>query len=380
MKGSLQIKNNRYYAVFRVGGKQKWVALKIEAKRGNKRKAENALNELIAQYKDNPNIFNKILFVEYAEKWLKSVKSQVDNITYESYKQHVEKHFIPYFKPLNLYLQDIDISHIEQYYNYKTVSGRLDGKEGGLGHATVKRHSIVLNLIFKRACYEQLITRNPCEYAKVPTANKTVKKVEYYTTEQCNKLLGITSGTPLYNMIYLTFIYGLRRSELMGLRWCDIDFKKETITIQHTAVTNGIVERKDKTKTLSSNRVYPLLQDIKKILLDIQEKQAEYKRLFGNCYVVSDYVFTKENGEPYFPDYPSKRLHKVLQANNLPHIRWHDLRHSCASILIEKGWNLKDISEWLGHSDISTTMNIYGHISIRHKKEISKELCGLLEN
>ena len=166
----------------------------------------------------------------------------------------------------------------------------------------------------------------------------------------------------------------------MGLRWCDIDFKSNTITIQHTAVINGIIERKDKTKTSSSNRVYPLLPDIKKILLNIQGEQAENKRLFGNCYSVSDYVFTKENGEPYFPDYPSKRLHKVLQSNNLPHIRWHDLRHSCVCMLIDKGWHMKDISEWLGHSDISTTMNIYGHISIEHKKEIAQDLYGLLEN
>ena len=90
VKGSLQIKNNRYYAVFRTDDKkQRWISLKIEAKRGNKRKAENALNELIAKYNENPNMFNKILFVDYAEKWLNSVQNQVDAITYESYKQYV---------------------------------------------------------------------------------------------------------------------------------------------------------------------------------------------------------------------------------------------------------------------------------------------------
>lgn len=148
----------------------------------------------------------------------------------------------------------------------------------------------------------------------------------------------------------------------------------------YSAVTNGIVERKDKTKTSSSNRIYPLLSDIKKILISIQRKQAEYKDLFGNCYINSGYVFTRENGEAYFPDYPSKKLQKVIKENQLPHIRWHDLRHSCVCMLIARGWHMKDISEWLGHSDISTTMNIYGHISIEHKREIAKELNGLLEN
>ncbi len=179
-------------------------------------------------------------------------------------------------------------------------------------------------------------------------------------------------------MIYITFVYGLRRSELMGLRWLDIDFDNNTITIQHTAVANGIVERKDKTKNASSNRVYPLLEDIKGILLNIQKGQSEYQKLFGNCYHDTGYVFTKENGELYYPDYPSKRLQKVIKRNGLPHIRWHDLRHSTASMLIEKGWSMKDISEWLGHADISTTMNIYGHLSMEHKRTLGNSLNGIL--
>lgn len=126
-------------------------------------------------------------------------------------------------------------------------------------------------------------------------------------------------------------------------------------------------------------RTYPLLPDVKEILIRIKTDQEKNKKLFGNCYVKTDYVFTREDGSCYYPSYPTEMLTKYLKKNKMSHIRWHDLRHSCASILIVKGWHMKDISEWLGHSDIGTTMNIYGHISIAHKREISYTLRGLLE-
>ncbi len=98
MRGSLQERNNKYYAVFRVNGKQKWVNLQIPTTRGNKRRAEQALNNLLVQYNSNPNMFDKIGFADYIAKWLDNVKNSVDTITYDGYKQYAEKHIIPYFK------------------------------------------------------------------------------------------------------------------------------------------------------------------------------------------------------------------------------------------------------------------------------------------
>ena len=181
-------------------------------------------------------------------------------------------------------------------------------------------------------------------------------------------------------MIYITFIYGLRRSELMGLRWCDIDFENDLLTIQHTVVVNGdLVVEKDSTKTKSSNRVYPLLSDVKKILEKIKKDQQENRALFGNCYEDSDYVFVKEDGSKLHPSYPTQSLQKTIKKYDLPPIRWHDLRHSCASMLILKGWGMKDISDWLGHSGIAITMNLYTHLDIAHKRDMAKNLEGILD-
>lgn len=379
-KGSLQIKNNTYQAVFYYDGKTVWRSTGIKAIRGNKRKAEQRMNKILAEYEDNPTIFDKIDFTHYIKIWLNDVKNHIDLITYEGYSQYANKHIIPYFEPKKLKLQDVKLSDIESYYKYKSISGRLDGKQGGLSYRSIKLHSVVLNLVFEYAMRNKLIKENPCQFAKIPnTAKRSKKIIDFYTPEQCNKLLGITQGTILHDMILITFLYGLRRSELMGLKWDAVDFDKNTVTIQHTVVVNDTVVAKDSAKNKSSRRTYPLLDEVKDLLLKRKEEQKEYKKLFGNCYTDTAYVFTKENGNTYYPAYPTHSLRKVIEQNDLPHLRWHDLRHSTASMLLEKGWSMKDISEWLGHSNINITMDTYTAINLDRKRTLSNSLNGILD-
>ena len=113
-------------------------------------------------------------------------------------------------------------------------------------------------------------------------------------------------------------------------------------------------------------------------LLRIKAQQEEYKKMFGNCCADTDYVFARPDGKMYYPSYPSKLLKKTLLKHNLKYIRFHDLRHSCASMLIMNGWPMKDISDWLGHADINTTMNIYGHLSMEYKRKLGQQLENLL--
>lgn len=384
MAGSLQIKNGIYQAVFYIQGQKNpiWRSTGIKAQRGNKRKAEQRMIEIITEYQTDIPHSEDVLFIDYIKQWLKVVAEQVDIITLTSYEQYVDKHIIPFYKPLNLKLKDVTTSDIEKYYRYKSKTGRLDGKSGGLSRSSIKRHSVVLNSTFEEGIRNGFISTNPCKYAKIPKQQEKeiIQKLQFYTVLQCEKLLEVTYGTILHDMIYTTFIYGLRRSELLGMRWCDIDFENNTITIQHTRVVNGHVSvAKNKTKNKSSNRTYPLLDDIKDILLKIKKRQSEYKQIFGDCYIDSEYVFTKEDGSTYYPSYPTHALEKILDKHTLPHIRWHDLRHSCASLLLLKGWSMKDISEWLGHSQIGVTMNLYAHIDLDYKRTLSKDLNGLFD-
>lgn len=129
-----------------------------------------------------------------------------------------------------------------------------------------------------------------------------------------------------------------------------------------------------KTKTNSSKRKYVLLPEIKEIFLDLANKTKKNKKLFGNTYIDTDYVFTWPDGRTYRPDYVTHAFKKVLAKNNFPEMRFHDLRHSCASVLHDKGWELKDIQTWLGHANIATTADIYTHISNTRKNDMAKDI------
>ena len=155
-----------------------------------------------------------------------------------------------------------------------------------------------------------------------------------------------------------------------------------TITIKHT-VTKGkgseIIE-KDSTKTESSFRKYPMSKEIKELLLKQKAIEQENKRKQGNQYHNSDYVFKWEDGQSFRPDYLTRKFKKLLKQHNMPDIRFHDLRHSCASLLVSRGFQLKDVQEWLGHADISTTANIYAHLFNDRKIEILNSMTFGVED
>ncbi len=172
----------------------------------------------------------------------------------------------------------------------------------------------------------------------------------------------------------MTLYYGLRRGEVIGLKWSAIDFKNNKVKINHTITQTLTLTAKDRTKTASSKREYPLLPELKEMLKTIQSEQKKNKKFFGKFYQENDYVFTLSDGKPYRPTYITQTFSKILKANGFPHMRFHDLRHSCASVLHDKGWELKDIQDWLGHADIQTTANIYTHISKSRKEIMTKTL------
>ena len=148
MRGSLQIKNNIYQAVFYAtdeNGRQKtiWRSTGIKAVRGNKNKALKRLEEIRAELDKSPPDKN-VLFTDYMSFWLNSVKDNIDTVTFEGYKSYIDKHIRPYFDKLGLKIQDVKLSDIEDYYHYKATAGRLDGKEGGLSYRTIKLHSVMV--------------------------------------------------------------------------------------------------------------------------------------------------------------------------------------------------------------------------------------------
>lgn len=377
MTVSLRIKNDKFYAVasYKENGKnkQKWIALGLPIK-NNKRKAEEMANAIRRDFEVkylSPS--SDTLFVPYILNWLEEKKPLIQLSTWEGYEIYAKKHIIPYFEPLNLKLNEVKSKHISDYYNHKYVSGRADGN-GGLSIASLKKHGIVLREVFNAALLADLIIRNPAEGVKLPAKN--IAKVEpvFLNVEEANKVLQAFEGHVLQAVVYITLYYGLRRSEILGLKWKAIDFEKGTMKINHTVVKNRTIVRKDSTKSVSSTHTYQLIDDVRDALLAQRDRQNKNREIMGKNYIESDYVFTWENGQLFRPDYVTRGFQRVLKRHGLPNMRFHDLRHSTASVLYDMGWRTKDSQSWMRHSSSKITLDTYTHIAESRRAKMAHTL------
>ena len=376
MTGSLQIKNNKYYAVINVydsAGKRKvkWFSTGLEVK-SNKRRAEQYLRDKIRELEElaaEPHC--EMQFTEWVKIWLENKAKTVEDITYESYVDITEHHIYPYFEARRTRLCDITIEYLQEYFDYKYKCGRLDGG-GGLSPRYIRYMKNIVFQSLKAAVKDDLISKNYCAFVTLP--KKVKREYTFYTEEQINDMLFAIKDEQLYALIKLTCIYGLRRSEVLGLRWNSVDLSRNLITINHTVVRYKTRIEKSRTKNASSYRSFPLLPEIKEMLIEMKANEKKNKVLFKSEYKDNDFVFKWDDGTPYRPDYITAKFRKLLKKYDLPYIRFHDLRHSCASLLISRGFGLKDVQEWLGHSDISVTANTYSHIDVKRKQSIANAI------
>ena len=378
MTGSLQVKNGKYYMVLNgvENGKrkQRWVSTGLTEK-GNRRKAERLLREKLAEEerKAPSGEATNILFTDYLQRWLALSEQRVDEVTMQSYRMLSLRHVLPWFQERRLTLSAVSRKVIQEFLDEKGRCGRLDGK-GGLGPKSLRELKNVLNQTLNEAVREELLTVNPCNLLRLPP--KETSRAQFYTSEQLNALLTAVKEEPLYPLIRTAVVYGLRRSELLGLKWDSLDFENDTLAIRHTVVKVYSTVAKDKTKTKSSYRSFPLPPEMRDLFLSLRADQERNRRLLGKDYVQTDYVFCWPDGRPFTSDYVSHRFGQLLKKYGLPHIRFHDLRHSCASFFINQGCDLKQVQEWMGHSDISTTANIYGHLETQRKNAMAAMVSG----
>lgn len=380
MTGSLQSKNGKYYVVVNLTDmngkrKQKWIATNLTSKSGKKER-EKVKREVLSQFDNNSKLFTSdVLFSDYVELWLKEIKIKVDAVTYQHYEAEARTHIIPFFRSAGVKLVDMDRQAIQNYVNFKFERGRLDGK-GGLSATTLKHHRNVINQTLNLAVFNDLIPKNPCQFVSMPQTERY--NYSFFTLEEMNSFLNAIKNERLYPLYVITATYGLRKSEVLGIKWDSINFENKTLTIKHTRVEGHQTVEKDKTKNQSSFRSFPLSDNIINIFKELKADENKNRKLFGKEYIKNDYVFKLENGEPYRPNYISKKHNQILKQYGFKHIRFHDLRHSCASLLNAQGFTIKDIQEWLGHSDIQTTANTYAHLDIKRKQGITNTLTSVL--
>ena len=377
MTGSLQMKNGKFYMVLNVqeNGKRKmkWISTGLVVK-GNKRKAEQMLRETLQTYEiqqSGPKC--DMLFSDYVQKWLEYVQRKVDEVTYQGYELLAQRQIIPWFKAKETKLEDVTLPLLQEYIDEKATRGRVDGK-GGLSPRSLRLHKNVIFQSLTEAVKDGLLPNNPCQYVVLP---KNIRyESHFYTVEQLNQFFEAIKNEPLYPLLKITAIYGLRRSEVLGLKWDSIDFDAGTVTIRHTVSKVTKAVEKDKTKNATSYRSFPLTNEARSIFQAAKTEEQKNRRLFGKEYQESDYVFKWPDGHSYSPDYITEKFPALLKKHGMPHIRLHELRHSCASLLINAGFTLKDVQEWMGHADIKMTANIYGHLDVSRKQSMAAKLSG----
>jgi len=345
-----------------VNGKRvtKWVSTGLPVK-GNKRKAENMLLELRQSFEPEvpPKPGENLLFTDFLHDWLKIIKPNVEITTFCGYEINVNL-TTKYFEPKKILLKEITTKDIQDFYTYQFNECNVTANTVIHYHANIRK-------ALQYAVKMGYIPLNPALYVDRPKIQKYVSSV--YDVDEINHLLSVVKGMKIEMGIMFAAFYGLRRSEIIGLKWDAIDFKNNKITIKHTVTETTIdgkymMVSKDRAKNKSSMRSLPLVQGFSDYLLERRERQEEYKRLCGKSYnhEYDEYIYVDEMGNLTKPNFLSDNFNTILKNNNMRKIRFHGLRHSCASVLLANGVSLKEIQEWLGHSNFSTTANIYAHL------------------
>ena len=367
--GHLREKSGYYYAVLNYTDslgkrKTKWISTGLTVK-GNKKRAEAILMDARRNFNpEEPKVMNgDIMFADYMEQWLDIIKSSVAVPTFASYSTTVKKIVAPYFREKEVTLKNLTAKDIQEFYLLELE--RVSASSVIHYHANIHK-------ALKYAVKIDLIDVNPADKVERPKKDRYIGS--FYDADEVNALFEAAKGSKLELPILFGAFYGLRRSEAIGLKWDAIDFDQNTITIRHTVTScdldgKRILVAADTTKTKSSMRTLPLVPFMRERLLALKEEQQENRRLCGRSYIKDylDYVCVNEIGDLIKPHYVTESFPKLLKANGMRHIRFHDLRHSCASLLLANGVPMKQIQEWLGHSDFSTTANIYAHLDYSSK-------------
>jgi integrase len=342
--------------------------------KGNKKRAEAMLRGKCAEMEDTLTLElrNKpvagdpgnMLFADFMEyRWLPVIKPELKLTTYGGYWLNVTGAISPYFREKGILLKNLTADDINEFYTEKLQK---------LKATSVHKFHANIHKALKYAVEKGWIKHSVMDKVKRPKAERFVGK--FLRRSEVVELFEAVRGHKLELGVILGAFYGLRRGEVAGLKWDAIDFETNTITIEHT-VTIAYVEGKtvliegDTAKSKSSFRTLPLVPQFRAKLLEIREEQERYKALCGKSYdkVEGRYIYVNQLGKRIRPGYLTVAFPKFMEEHGFRRMRYHDLRHSAASLLLASGVSLKEIQEWLGHSNFAITANTYAHLEFNSK-------------
>ncbi|MEK4508248.1 site-specific integrase [Paenibacillus sp. FSL K6-2524] len=362
MAGSIQKVGNKYRITMETGkdfsGKRKrtYVTATSEAE-AKKVLAEFEYNQQRGMLVES----SQMIFSEFLDHWMDNyVQYNCEETTVYGYK-NILKHMKDHIGQVEL--QKLQSGHLQEYYKYLMETKKLSPN-------TVHKHHACAKKSLSYALKQQLVYRNVADGVSLPRRKRF--EGQSYTKEQLRELLQLVKGTRLELPIFLAGYMGLRRGEIVGLKWKYVDLDQRVIHIQEVRTSAGKNVIVKAPKTEKSRRTLYIEDELLELLQACKEKQSEFKKVFGEGYHNTGYIYVHENGKPYRVNTVTEQFKDFLEKNNLRRIRFHELRHTFTSILYAEGVDLKAISEALGHSDIGTTNRIYTHVFDKtHKNTIS---------
>ena len=385
---SVQSKKGRLYVVMQVKKdgttKPVWRALGLP-EGANKTKVNKAFREVVARYEQEfweeqerggrPPA--DIPVYDYLVSYLKRVEPELQKNTIVSYRSMTNGKIRRYFQRRpQLTVGNLKPQDIQDFYQSLFADGVVAN--------TVIHYHALLRRAFQQAFKEERIDANPFDRVGRPKKNKF--HGENYTQEELLTLLHLARGDVIYPAILLAGAMGLRRSEALGVRWSRIDWEKRTVLLDTKIVEyreNGKkkVEPVEEMKNKSSRRTLPLPDPVVEMLQVQKEHREVYRKMFQGSYNAQylDYVCVNQLGELLRPSYVTDHFRELLEKYGLRHIRFHDLRHTFASLLINQDVPLINVSNFLGHSDLSTTANIYAHLDKASKQASADVISDILQ-
>ena len=324
-------KRERYYETFR----------------GTKKQMESRLRKFIEEVENGGNVTASAMKLsDWLEQWLSLYLPNIEQSTKDSYQETIENRIIPYIGAIPL--KTLNTNILQSWVNQLNL--KLSAK-------TVRNAFNILKPALDKAKVLRLIADNPCVGVEKPKLKKY--QANAYTTTEIQNILTTAKGSDLYLVLLLELSVGLRLGELMALTWSDIDLESGVISINKSLYAGNGKKYVKAPKTVSGIRNIKVVNKVLNVLRE--EYQSYLDKKTNPLYKDNNLVICKDDGTPYHPDTISKKWKKFIKRNNIRDARFHDLRHSNATAMIESGVPLKAVQTRLGHSDISTTLNVYVH-------------------
>ncbi len=304
----------------------------------------------------------KITFAEFIDKYLEAKESVLAPTTMVFYKTIIETELLPIFGKMKL--QDIKTYHVQDFIQYlATEKKRNDGREGSIGASTIKRYTTVLRSILTLAYKLEYTENDVGNSRRIEFPKEASTELCVYSLEEVETILNALKTEPINirTLIEIAIFTGMRRGEIVGLKWSDIDFEHQKISVKRSIYKPKDDKAQEKEpKSKNGIRTISIPEHLCKTLLEYRAHQDRHISFMGDAWKNLNYVFTEEDGYVMNPHTPTKQFSKFLKRHDIRHLKFHGLRHTSATMLLASGCDIKTVSTRLGHADIETT-GIYVH-------------------